>query len=150
MSELPLGGLKPALLDVSDNLDSMRVPVNRTETVADTARPAFRDLRRRRVSVGWIDDRLFDEELVLVGERRRAPSSVDRDRPTAYIDRRARVGRTNHAHVLRAARRCVTSISVSRVPLRLRIDCSAVRERHHASKLTEGRSQARSVSRCRR
>ena len=84
------------LFDVADDLDGERVPVNAKE-------------RERRVGtvpyygatgqVGWIDDNLFDDELVLLGE-----DGVDFLNPLkskAYIIR-GKSWVNNHAHVLRA------------------------------------------------
>jgi type I restriction enzyme, S subunit len=82
-------------------LDGRRVPVNEAERSARIAGKDQKDLfpyfgaTRQQ---GWIDDYLFDEELVLLGED--GVPFRDPDRPKAYVVR----GKTwvnNHAHVLR-------------------------------------------------
>jgi type I restriction enzyme S subunit len=77
-------------------LDSRRVPVNSEE-------------RKKRIGtipyygatgqVGWIDDHLFDEELVLLGED--GAPFLDPSKPKAYLVR-GKSWVNNHAHVLRA------------------------------------------------
>ena len=87
--------LRP-LAEVADILDSQRVPVNAKE----------RETRQGTVpyygatgQVGWIDEHIFDEELVLLGED--GAPFLDSNKAKAYMIR----GKTwvnNHAHVLRA------------------------------------------------
>lgn len=91
---LSLWPIRP-LHEVVDILDSKRVPVNQAE----------RSIRQGEVpyygatgQVGWIDDYLFDEELVLLGED--GAPFLDRDRAKAYMIR-GRSWVNNHAHVLR-------------------------------------------------
>ncbi len=84
------------LEDVVDVLDSQRIPVNAKE----------REKRQGDVpyygatgQVGWIDDYLFNEELILLGED--GAPFLDSGKQKAYLIR----GKTwvnNHAHVLRA------------------------------------------------
>jgi len=81
--------------DVTDILDSRRVPVNRTE----------RDLRPGSIPyygatghVGFIDTHLFDEELVLLGED--GAPFLDPAKPKAFMIR-GKSWVNNHAHVLR-------------------------------------------------
>lgn len=84
------------LLDVAEDLDGKRVPVNAKE-------------RERRVGtvpyygatgqVGWIDDYLFDEELILLGED--GVDFLNPLKPKAYAIR-GKSWVNNHAHVLRA------------------------------------------------
>ena len=96
MSELPTGWAGARLADVMQNLDSRRVPVNRTERAK---RPGTVPYYGATGQVGWIDEPLFDEELVLVGED--GAPFLDRVKPKAYvIDGPSWVN--NHAHVLRA------------------------------------------------
>ncbi|MCP5289135.1 MAG: restriction endonuclease subunit S [Burkholderiaceae bacterium] len=87
--------LKP-LAEVADILDGKRVPVNAKE----------REKRQGPVpyygatgQVGWIDDFLFDEELVLLGED--GAPFLETNKPKAYIIR-GKSWVNNHAHVLRA------------------------------------------------
>jgi type I restriction enzyme S subunit len=82
--------------EVVEILDSYRIPVNSEE-------------RKKRVGtipyygatgqVGWIDDHLFDEELVLLGED--GAPFLDPSKPKAYLVR-GKSWVNNHAHVLRA------------------------------------------------
>ena len=87
--------LRP-LAKVVDILDSQRVPVNAKE----------RETRQGTIpyygatgQVGWIDEPIFDEELVLLGED--GAPFLESNKAKAYVIR----GKTwvnNHAHVLRA------------------------------------------------
>jgi len=96
VSELPPGWIEARLPDVSHNLDSMRVPVNRTER---SKKPGTVPYYGATGQVGWIDEPLFDEELVLVGED--GAPFLDRDKQKAYIIN-GPSWVNNHAHVLRA------------------------------------------------
>jgi type I restriction enzyme S subunit len=87
--------LKP-LADVADILDGKRVPINAKE----------REKRQGQVpyygatgQVGWIDDYLFDEELVLLGED--GAPFLEPHKSKAYVIR-GKAWVNNHAHVLRA------------------------------------------------
>jgi type I restriction enzyme S subunit len=82
--------------EVADILDNRRVPVNSKE----------RDLRQGSVpyfgatgQVGWIDDHIFDEEIVLLGED--GAPFLDSAKQKAYVVR-GKSWVNNHAHVLRA------------------------------------------------
>ena len=88
-ADAPLG-------DLFTILDSQRVPVNSKERAKRAGGIPYYGATGQ---VGWIDDHLFDEELVLVGED--GAPFLQGDKPTAYVIR----GKTwvnNHAHVLRA------------------------------------------------
>lgn len=96
MSYLPQGWTLSRLDEVADILDSRRIPVNREQ----------RDRRAGSVpyygatgQVGWIDEALFNEDLVLLGED--GAPFLDRDAPKAYAIR-GPSWVNNHAHVLRA------------------------------------------------
>jgi type I restriction enzyme, S subunit len=96
VSELPRGWGEARLPDVADNLDSKRVPVNRAERAK---RPGTVPYYGATGQVGWIDQPLFNEELVLVGED--GAPFLEPFTPKAYIiDGPSWVN--NHAHVLRA------------------------------------------------
>jgi type I restriction enzyme S subunit len=83
-------------------LDSKRKPVNSKERAARVGSIPYYGATGQ---VGWIDNYLFDEELVLVGED--GAPFFDKSKPIAYvISGKAWVN--NHAHVLRA-RKDVTS-----------------------------------------
>ncbi len=94
--ELPEGWAVTALGECIDILDSMRVPVN----------SKVREHRKGPVpyygatgQVGWIDDYLFDEELLLIGED--GAPFLDNSKPIAYMVK-GKSWVNNHAHVLRA------------------------------------------------
>lgn len=79
-----------------DVLDSRRKPVNSNERAA---RPGSVPYYGATGQVGWIDDYLFDEELVLLGED--GAPFLDKSKHIAYVvDGQSWVN--NHAHVLRA------------------------------------------------
>src|SRR5438105_132680 len=96
MNELPQSWAAAPLGEVVDLLDHRRVPIN-----ADR-----RETRKGPIpyygatgQVGWIDDFLFDEELVLLGED--GAPFLDSTKQKAYLI----TGKSwvnNHAHVLRA------------------------------------------------
>ncbi len=86
--------VKP-LAEVVEILDRLRVPVNSKE----------RENRKGDIpyygatgQTGWIDDYIFDEELVLLGED--GAPFLDHSKPTAYMIR-GKAWVNNHAHVLR-------------------------------------------------
>gem|GEM_PF-4575009 len=96
MSDLPEGWTTLELRDCVDVLDSARVPVNSDER---STRQGTVPYYGATGQVGWIDDYLFDEELLLIGEG--GAPFFDKSRPIAYlINGKAWVN--NHAHVLRA------------------------------------------------
>jgi type I restriction enzyme S subunit len=91
------------LLEAVDDLDGHRVPVNASD----------REGRRGDVpyygatgQVGWIDDYLFDEELILLGED--GVDFLNPLKPKAYIIR-GKSWVNNHAHVLRAKKELIHS-----------------------------------------
>jgi type I restriction enzyme S subunit len=95
-ADLPVGWVVARLDDVVDILDSQRVPVNANE----------RENRKGDIpyfgatgQVGLIDNYLFDEELILLGED--GAPFFDISKPKAYMVR-GKSWVNNHAHVLRA------------------------------------------------
>ncbi len=93
---LPNGWEMAKLEDIVDILDNKRVPINSKE----------RETRQGPIpyygatgQVGWIDDFLFDEELVLLGED--GAPFFDSAKQKAYVIR-GKSWVNNHAHVLRA------------------------------------------------
>lgn len=81
--------------DVVEVLDNQRVPVNRRERAQrDGSVPYYGATGQ----VGWIDDALFDEDLVLLGED--GVPFLDPAKPKAYVVR-GESWVNNHAHVLR-------------------------------------------------
>lgn len=98
----PEGWKVEMLSSCVDVLDSRRKPVNSKERAT---RPGSVPYYGATGQVGWIDDFLFDEELVLLGED--GAPFLDKSKPIAYVI----AGKSwvnNHAHVLRA-RKDVTS-----------------------------------------
>jgi type I restriction enzyme S subunit len=93
--QLPPGWVVADLEDVFDILDGRRVPVNARERAKRVGNIPYYGATGR---VGWIDDYLFDEELVLLGED--GAPFFDKARHVAYlIGGKSWVN--NHAHVLR-------------------------------------------------
>jgi type I restriction enzyme S subunit len=99
--KLPPGWRWAKLGDVCDFLDSQRVPINDTERqsrIAGKPQSALYPYYGANGQVGWIDDFLFDEPLILLAEDGGFFGSIDR--AIAYkIEGKAWVN--NHAHVLR-------------------------------------------------
>ncbi|HSO59801.1 MAG TPA: restriction endonuclease subunit S [Desulfobacterales bacterium] len=87
--------LRP-LAEIADILDCKRVPVNSKERENRTGKIPYYGATGQ---VGWIDDHLFDEELVLLGED--GAPFLEPSKPKAYIIR-GKSWVNNHAHVLRA------------------------------------------------
>lgn len=96
MRELPPGWEMARLDDLVDVLDSRRVPVNATERAERTGEVPYFGATGQ---VGWIDEALFDEELVLLGED--GAPFLDPSKPKAYLVS-GPSWVNNHAHVLRA------------------------------------------------
>lgn len=68
---LPAGWAKAPLEEVVEILDSLRVPINTTEREARIAGRSNSELYPyygATGQVGWIDDYIFDESLILLGE----------------------------------------------------------------------------------
>ena len=85
-----------------DTLDSHRIPVNRTEREKRTAGKEKYTLYPYFGATGlvdWIDDYIFDEEIVLLGED--GAPFLEPSKDKAYIVR-GKCWVNNHAHVLRA------------------------------------------------
>jgi type I restriction enzyme S subunit len=94
--KLPNGWTLEKLEDVVDILDNKRVPINSKER---ETRPGPIPYYGATGQVGWIDDFLFDEELVLLGED--GAPFFDSAKQKAYVIR-GKSWVNNHAHVLRA------------------------------------------------
>lgn len=99
--ELPFGWRWGELAEVCEFLDSQRVPINeidRTKRITGKPLSALYPYYGANGQVGWIDDYIFDEPLVLLAEDGGFFGSIER--PIAYLIS----GKTwvnNHAHVLR-------------------------------------------------
>ncbi len=83
------------LEDCVDILDSQRIPVNSDERANRQGNIPYYGATGQ---VGWIDDFLFNEELVLLGED--GAPFLDKTKPIAYIIN-GKSWVNNHAHVLR-------------------------------------------------
>jgi type I restriction enzyme S subunit len=94
--DLPEGWASARLADCVEILDNRRVPVNSDERAKRKGPIPYFGATGQ---VGWIDDYLFDEELLLLGED--GAPFLDKSKPIAYIiDGKTWVN--NHAHALRA------------------------------------------------
>jgi type I restriction enzyme, S subunit len=93
---LPNGWAMPKLKECVDVLDSQRVPINSDERANRMGNIPYYGATGQ---VGWIDNYLFDEELLLIGED--GAPFFDKSKPIAYIVN-GKVWVNNHAHVLRA------------------------------------------------
>jgi type I restriction enzyme S subunit len=92
---LPAGWCVTRICDISDCLDHVRVPVNKNaRAVREGSIPYY----GANGQVGWIDQYLFDENLVLVVEDE---TFIGREKPFSYVIR-GKSWVNNHAHVLRA------------------------------------------------
>jgi len=102
--KLPNGWKWARLGEVCEFLDAMRIPVNEAERQKRIAGKKQSDLYPyygANGQVGWIDDYLFDEELVLLAEDGGFFGSIEK--PIAYkVNDKCWVN--NHVHVLRAKR----------------------------------------------
>ena len=94
--EAPEGWVIAPLGECVDILDNMRIPVN-----ADDRKDRQGDVPYYGATgqVGWINDFIFDEELVLLGED--GAPFLDKSKPISYIIQ-GKSWVNNHAHVLRA------------------------------------------------
>lgn len=81
--------------EVADILDSRRVPVNAKQRSTRSGPIPYYGATGQ---VGWIDDYLFDEEIVLLGED--GAPFLEMSKQKAYLVR-GRSWVNNHAHVLR-------------------------------------------------
>lgn len=92
----PTGWDIAKLEDVVDILDSKRVPVNAKERETRVGQVPYYGATGQ---VGWIDDYLFDAELVLLGED--GAPFLEAAKRKAYLIR-GKSWVNNHAHVLKA------------------------------------------------
>jgi type I restriction enzyme, S subunit len=94
--QLPKGWAYVELRECADVLDNQRVPVNSDERAKRQGDIPYYGATGR---VGWINEALFDGELLLVGED--GAPFFDKSKPIAYIIN-GKSWVNNHAHVLRA------------------------------------------------
>ncbi|GGY00994.1 restriction endonuclease subunit S [Streptomyces djakartensis] len=94
--ELPAGWARVPLGRVVEVLDNRRIPISASERANRPGNVPYYGAAGR---VGWIDEALFDEDLILLGED--GVQFFDRAKPKAYrVSGKSWVN--NHAHVLRA------------------------------------------------
>jgi len=92
--ELPEGWAGTCIGEIADCLDSVRVPINKDERARREGDIPYYGANGQ---VGWIDNYLFDEDLVIVVEDE---TFIGRIKPFSYkITGKSWVN--NHAHVLR-------------------------------------------------
>ncbi len=102
LADLPSHWEWMKLKDCVEILDSQRVPINssdRNDRIAGKDITELYPYYGATGQIGWIDDFIFDEELILLGED--GAPFLDPSKPKAYMIR----GKTwvnNHAHVLKA------------------------------------------------
>ena len=102
LPELPDGWVWTTLASCAEILDSQRVPINAKERATKIIGKPESELYPyygATGQVGWIDDYLFDEELVLLGED--GAPFLDFLKDTAYLIK-GKSWVNNHAHVLKA------------------------------------------------
>jgi type I restriction enzyme, S subunit len=96
LKELPERYTVANLEDVVEILDSQRVPINSRERAERKGNIPYYGATGQ---VGWIDDWLFDEELILLGED--GAPFLDPYKQKAYLIK-GKSWVNNHAHVLRS------------------------------------------------
>lgn len=94
--DLPQGWATAELHECVDVLDSIRVPINSDERAKRQGNVTYYGATGQ---VGTIDDFLFNEELLLIGED--GAPFFDKAKPIAYVIK-GKSWVNNHAHVLRA------------------------------------------------
>src|ERR1039458_192262 len=94
--ELPQGWAECELRECVDVLDNQRVPVNSDERAKRQGDVPYYGATGQ---VGWIDEALFNDELLLIGED--GAPFFDKSKPIAYVIK-GKSWVNNHAHVLRA------------------------------------------------
>ncbi len=103
MSDLPKGWAEVALEKCVDVLDNERVPINSDERNKRIGKIPYYGATGQ---VGWIDDFLFDEELLLIGED--GAPFFEKSKSISYIIS-GESWVNNHAHVLRALTEITTN-----------------------------------------
>jgi len=102
-NDLPEGWELSTLGECVEILDSRRIPVNSDERATRQGQVPYYGATGQ---VGWIDDYLFDEELLLLGED--GAPFLDKSQPISYIVG-GRSWVNNHAHVVRAVEGLTTN-----------------------------------------
>ena len=97
------------LVNCVDILDRKRIPVNskeREKRISGKDETELYPYYGATGHVGWIDDYIFDEELILLGED--GAPFIDIDKEKAYIVK-GKFWVNNHAHVIRAKDKLTTN-----------------------------------------
>jgi len=97
LPELPRGWKWSHLENLTEILDNKRIPINADEREQRIGEIPYYGATGQ---VGWIDDYLFDDELVLLGED--GAPFLDFNKSKAYIIR-GKSWVNNHAHVLKSS-----------------------------------------------
>lgn len=92
--ESPTGWVRVPLGCVAESLDRLRRPINRDERAGRSGDIPYYGANGQ---VGWIDQHIFDEDIVLVVEDE---TFIGREKPFSYVVR-GKSWVNNHAHVLR-------------------------------------------------
>ena len=109
IEKLPESWALPPLESCVDILDNRRVPINSKERAKREGKVPYYGATRQ---AGWIDDYIFDEELLLLGED--GAPFFDRTKNTAYIIK-GKSWVNNHAHVLRALSSLTSNIYLNQI-----------------------------------
>jgi type I restriction enzyme S subunit len=130
LDDLPQGWSEVELHECVDVLDNQRVPVNSSERAKRQGDVPYFGATGQ---VGWIDEALFDEELLLIGED--GAPFFDKSKPIAYVIK-GKSWVNNHAHVI-----CAKSGISSNQYLKWFLDCFDFNEYVNGTtrlKLTQG------------
>lgn len=106
--DLPTGWAEVELRECVDVLDNQRIPINSDERAKRQGNVPYYGATGQ---VGWIDEALFNEELLLIGED--GAPFFDKSKPIAYIIS-GKSWVNNHAHVLRAKSGITTNYYLKR------------------------------------
>lgn len=94
-ADLPDGWTLSSLIDIADFLNGMRVPLKSSDRSARSGKYPYYGASG---IIDWIDDFIFDEDLVLLSED--GANLVDRSTPIAF-EATGKYWVNNHAHVLK-------------------------------------------------
>jgi type I restriction enzyme S subunit len=93
--DLPTDWFVARVHDLADCIDYLRVPINKETRLSRLGDVPYYGANGQ---VGWIDDHLFNDDLVLVVEDE---TFIGREKPFSYIIH-GKAWVNNHAHVLKA------------------------------------------------
>lgn len=98
VADLPEGWALSSLIEVADFLNGMRIPLKSSDRSARSGKYPYYGASG---IIDWIDDFIFDEDLVLLSED--GANLVDRSTPIAF-EATGKYWVNNHAHVLKPRR----------------------------------------------